>query len=151
MQTVEAVGRWGVARDGREGGPGGGWISPSHPSHYDISSLGFTQCMYSRTVSYSALHITHVSAQANSVGVMPCRCLNVSSGAAMIITQLAHYRNIYHQQFTITASIIPMSKLATWPREVQPWNSLIIESITLCRNPSQQSSQLSHPPYLTDY
>ena len=129
----------------------GGWISPSHPSHYDISSLGFTQCMYSRTGSYSALHITHVSAQANSVGVMPCRCLNVSSGAAMIITQLVHYRNIYHQQFTITASIIPMSKLATWPREVQPWNSLIIESITLCRNPSQQSSQLSHPPYLTDY
>ena len=42
---------------------------------------------------------------------MPCRCLNVSSGAAMIITLLAHYRNIYHQQFTITASIIPMSKL----------------------------------------
>ena len=136
---------------GEKEGQGGGWISPSHPSHYDISSLGFTQCMYSRTVSYSALHITHVAAQANSVGVMPCRCLNVSSGAAMIITQLAHYRNIYHQQFTITASIIPMSKLATWPREVQPWNSLIIESITLCRNPSQQSSQLSHPPYLTDY
>ena len=49
--------------------------------------------------------------KASSVLVMPCPCFNVSSGAAMIITRLAHYRNIYHQQFTITASIIPMSKL----------------------------------------
>ena len=49
--------------------------------------------------------------KASSVPVMPCRCFNVSSGAAMIITRLAHYRNIYHQQFTIAASIIPMSQL----------------------------------------
>ena len=47
--------------------------------------------------------------KASSVPVMPCRCFNVSSGAAMIITRLAHYRNIYHQQFTIAASIIPES------------------------------------------
>ena len=77
--------------------------------------------------------------KASSVLVMPCPCFNVSSGAAMIITRLAHYRNIYHQQFTITASIIPMSKLTIaarkthyrrcGPNKVQGWNWEIIEPI----------------------
>ena len=73
--------------------------------------------------------------KASSVLVMPCPCFNVSSGAAMIITRLAHYRNIYHQQFTIAASIIPMSQLTIArcvPNKRQAANLKIIESVTSC-------------------
>ena len=110
--------------------------------------------LYSRShVACTAVHfITHVC-------LCISRCLNVNPGAAMIITPPAHYRNIYHQQFTITASIIPMSKLTIaarkthyrrcGPNKVQGWNLKIIESIKLCGNPSQQSHPFSLPSHLT--
>ena len=91
----------------KEGQGGAGYLPAILHTMTSPLSASLNACtLYSRShVACTAVHfITHVC-------LCISRCLNVNPGAAMIITPPAHYRNIYHQQFTITASIIPMSKL----------------------------------------
>ena len=113
MQTVERrqLGGGGIESGGSQG-RGGGWISPSHPSHYDISSLGFTQCLHSRfRVPYcSELHNTNVhfvqcaicaSTVCDALSLLECKLwrrddYHAARPLSQHLSSAIHYHRIHH-------------------------------------------------------